>query len=89
MWHVREHSIYSDILYESRWRIVTSTINGVVMGSVLVIALQMKILNDHNYKIREKNNNIFEPHSSRKVIKKKPQLKKNEYYILKLLRNGI
>lgn len=51
------------------------------MGSALVIALQVKLLNDHNKKQREKNK-IFEPHSSRKVIEKKPQLKKNEYQIL-------
>ena len=51
------------------------------MGSVLVIALQMKILEDHCKEQREKNK-IFEPHPSRKVIKKKPQFKKNEYHIL-------
>ena len=50
------------------------------MGSVLVIVLQAKLLNDYNYKIREKNN-IFEPHSSRKVVKKK-KFKKNKYHIL-------
>ena len=50
------------------------------MGSVLIIALQSRILDDYKQHQREKNK-IFEPHSSRKIIKK-PQFKKNKYELL-------
>jgi len=50
------------------------------MGSVLAIALQIKLIRDHNSEQREKNK-IFEPHSSREVIKK-IKFKNGDYHIL-------
>jgi len=51
-----------------------------IMGSVLAIALQIKLIRDNNSEQREKNH-IFEPHSSRKVIKKQ-QTTNGDYYML-------
>ena len=51
------------------------------MGSVLIIALQSKILRDHYQTKREKKqNNIFEPRA--KVKKQKPRKSNGSYFEL-------